>query len=442
MPSKTHPYFEKKDRKCKSLLIIRCNKNLIFAINQTTTRVRTCVKVSLRVSPSWRASRLVSILQTKTHCFLQDHLHDGNQNLSFFLNKPGDISYKEHPIPELTSPNDVLIAINYTGVCGSDVHYYDHGSIGAYALSDPLIMGHEAAGTVVQVGSGVTSLVPGDRVAIEPGFPCRRCEPCLSGKYNLCDHVVFAASPPHHGTLTGFYVAADDFCYKLPDGVSLREGALVEPLAVAVHMVRQACVSPGTSVVVFGAGPVGILCAAVARVYGATQIVSVDVIPRKLEMAKEVAGATVTQTYLSPSHLSAQDNAAKLLQDTGLSTRGADIVIEASGAVPSVQTGLHVVRKGGSYVQGGMGRSDMEIPMMALCMKEVTVRGSFRYGSGDYRLAVGMVASDQIAVGKLITGVVSFRRAEEAIMKVKSGTAIKVLIAGPNEKLEEGEELR
>ena len=310
------------------------------------------------------------------------------------------------------------------------MHYYTHGSIGAYHLQDPLIMGHEASGVVAQVGSAVKSLSVGDRVAVEPGFPCRRCEACLSGSYNLCDHVVFAASPPHHGTLTGFFVAADDFCYKLPEKVSLQEGALVEPLAVAVHIVRQAGVTPGQSVVVFGAGPVGLLCAAVAKVYGAAEIVSVDVVRSKLDMALDFAATHVYESQSIPS----PDNAARLLEATGLDARGgADVVIDASGAESSIQTALHVVRKGGTYVQGGMGKSDINFPIMALCMKEVNVRGSFRYGSGDYRLAVQMVERGLLDVKRLVTGVVRFERAEEAIQKVKGGQVIKVLIQGPNE---------
>lgn len=354
------------------------------------------------------------------------------------MHKPGLVSLKEHPIPKLEDPHDVLVSVSYTGVCGSDVHYYTHGSIGAYHLQDPLIMGHEASGVVVQTGSKVRSLAVGDRVAIEPGFPCRRCEACLSGKYNLCDDVVFAASPPHHGTLTGFFVAADDFCYKLPESASLEEGALIEPLAVAVHIVRQASVSPGQSVVIFGAGPVGLLCAAVARVYGAAEVVSVDIVKKKLDMALEFAA---TQVYESQS-ITSQNNADQLLAATGLkATGGADVVIDASGAESSIQTALHVVRKGGTYVQGGMGKSNITFPIMALCMKEVNVRGSFRYGSGDYKLAVKMVEKGQVEVKKLISGVVSFGRAEEAIQKVRGGEVIKVLIQGPNEA-EPGDEMQ
>lgn len=250
--------------------------------------------------------------------------------------------------------------------------------------------------------------------------------------------MIFAASPPHHGTLTGFFVAADDFCYKLPPGMPLREGALIEPLAVAVHIVRQACVAPGMSVVVFGAGPVGLLCAAVARIYGATDVVSVDIIPAKLAVAKEFAATQVYESQAVPP----RENAATLLRSTGMKASGVDVVIDASGAASSIQTGLHVVRKGGTFVQGGMGKSDIMFPIMELCMKEVNVRGSFRYGSGDYKLALGMVASGQVQVKKLITGVVSFRRAEEAIKMVRGGRVIKVLIAGPNETVLDEEELK
>lgn len=190
------------------------------------------------------------------------------QNLSFILKKPNDVEFAERPVPELPTPHDVLVAVNYTGICGSDVHYWQHGAIGHFAVKDPMVLGHESAGTVIQVGSAVKFLVPGDRVALEPGYPCRRCDGCLAGRYNLCPDIIFAATPPYDGTLTGFWAAPADFCYKLPEHVSLQQGALIEPLAVAVHIVKQAGISPGTSVVVMGAGPVGLLCAAVARSFG------------------------------------------------------------------------------------------------------------------------------------------------------------------------------
>ena len=311
------------------------------------------------------------------------------------------------------------------------MHYWQHGAIGHFVVKDPMVLGHESAGTVVEVGASVKTLKVGDRVALEPGYPCRRCAECLGGHYNLCPDMVFAATPPYDGTLTGFWAAPADFCYKLPENVSLQEGALIEPLAVAVHITKQARIQPGQSVVVMGAGPVGLLCAAVAKSYGASTVVSVDIVQSKLDFARDLAA---THTYLS-QRISPEDNARALLEQVGL-PGGADAVIDASGAEPSIQAALHVVRTGGTYVQGGMGKSDITFPIMALCIKEVTARGSFRYGSGDYKLAVELVRTGQVDVKKLITGVVSFDRAEEAFNKVKEGQVIKILIAGPNETVE------
>jgi D-xylulose reductase len=350
-------------------------------------------------------------------------------NLSFVLNKPDDVEFKEKPVPKLKSQREVLVAVNYTGICGSDVHYWVHGSIGHFIVKEPMVLGHESAGTVVEVGSDVKTLKVGDRVALEPGYPCRHCANCLGGHYNLCPDMAFAATPPYDGTLTGYWNAPADFCYKLPDNVSLQEGALIEPLAVGVHVVRQAQVSPGQSVVVMGAGPVGLLCAAVARAFGATKVVQVDIIQEKLDFA---LGFGATHAYLS-KRVSPEENARNIIELADLGA-GADVVIDASGAEPSIQACVHTVRVGGSYVQAGMGKDNITFPIAALCIKEVTARGSFRYGSGDYKLAIELVAAGKIDVKKLVDGVVPFSQAEDAFKKVKEGKVIKILIAGPNEK--------
>lgn len=281
----------------------------------------------------------------------------------------------------------------------------------------------------MEIGTDVQSLKVGDRVAIEPGRPCRFCAPCLSGKYNLCVDMKFAATPPYDGTLAGFYAASEDFCFKLPDHVTTQEGALIEPLAVAVHIVKQAEVTPGSSVVIMGAGPVGLLCCAVAKAYGASKIVSVDIQPTRLEFAAKYAA---THTF-TPERVPAEENAARLRKETSMPL-GADSVIDASGAEPSIQTSIHVLRRGGVYVQGGMGKSDITFPIMALCMNEITAKGSFRYGSGDYALAVEFVSTGKVDVKSLITGTVEFGDAESAFKAVREGKGIKVLIKGPNEK--------
>ncbi|OJJ48067.1 hypothetical protein ASPZODRAFT_14220 [Penicilliopsis zonata CBS 506.65] len=350
------------------------------------------------------------------------------QNLSFVLEGIHKVKFEDRPIPELKTPHDVLVTVKYTGICGSDVHYWEHGAIGQFVVKDPMVLGHESSGIVSKVGSEVTSLKVGDRVAMEPGVPCRRCEPCKAGKYNLCINMVFAATPPIDGTLAKYYVLPEDFCYKLPETISLQEGALMEPLGVAVHIVRQADVRPGQSVVVFGAGPVGLLCCAVARAFGASKVIAVDIQPLRLEFAKNYAATSI----FAPSAVPATENAARLIKENGLGP-GADVAIDASGAEPSVHTGIHVLRTGGTYVQGGMGKNEIQFPIMAACTKELNVKGSFRYGSGDYKLAVSLVASGQVNVKDLITGTVKFQEAEQAFMAVKSGKGIKTLIAGVEE---------
>lgn len=320
----------------------------------------------------------------------------------------------------------MLIAIKYTGICGSDVHFWVEGRLGPFIVESPLVLGHEASGTVITTGTSVTTLVPGDRVAIEPGTPCRRCSTCLSGNYHLCNKMKFAATPNNDGTLTGYYTAPEDFCYKLPSHITLQEGALIEPLAVAVHIIKQAGIVPGQNVLIMGAGPVGLLCCAVAKCFGATKIVAVDIQPARLEFAKTYAA---THTF-APAKVAAEENAQNLLESCELGD-GADAVIDASGAESSIQCSLYAVRRGGTFVQGGMGKSDINFPIMALCMKEVTAKGSFRYKSGDYKLAIELVISGRVDVKRLITSTVVFEDAEEAFRNVKAGKGIKILIAGP-----------
>ncbi|KAK2754749.1 hypothetical protein FQN54_006882 [Arachnomyces sp. PD_36] len=347
------------------------------------------------------------------------------KNLSFVLQGIHKVKFEDRPVPELKDPHDILINVKYTGICGSDVHYWDHGSIGQFVLKEPMVLGHESSGVVAAVGSAVTSLKVGDQVTMEPGVPCRRCQQCKAGKYNLCFNMAFAATPPYNGTLAKYYVLPEDFCYKLPKNVTLQEGALVEPLGVAVHITKQADVRPGDSVVVFGAGPVGLLCGAVARAFGANKIIAVDIQPARLEFAKKY---TATGTF-EPTKVPATENAERLIREHGLG-RGADVVIDASGAEPSVHTGIHALRTGGTYVQGGMGRDEITFPIMAACTKELNIKGSFRYGSGDYKLAVELIESGKIDVKELVTGVVKFTEAEKAFQDVKAGKGIKTLIAG------------
>jgi len=289
-----------------------------------------------------------------------------------------------------------------------------------------MVLGHESAGVVLSVGTAVKSLKEGDRVAMEPGIPCRRCVRCKEGRYNLCLDMAFAATPPIDGTLAKYYRLPEDFCFKLPEHVSLEEGALIEPLSVAVHIAKtQAQVNNGDSVVVFGAGPVGLLCCAVSKALGASKVIAVDIQKGRLDFAKEYAASATFE----PAKVSAQENAERLIRENDLGV-GADIIIDASGAEPSVQTAIHALRTGGTYIQGGMGKNDITFPIMACCTKELNVKGSFRYGSGDYQTAVNLIASGKIDVKKLISRKVAFEDAEQAFEDVKAGKGIKILIEG------------
>lgn len=350
------------------------------------------------------------------------------KNPSFVLRKVDDLTYEDRPIPELSSPYDVLVQPKWTGICGSDVHYWVHGRIGSFIVNNPMVLGHESAGIVHAVGDKVTTLKVGDRVAMEPGVPCRRCVRCKEGKYNLCPEMAFAATPPYDGTLARYYRLPEDLCYKLPEQMSMEEGALIEPTAVAVHISRAAAVKPGDSVVVFGAGPVGLLCCAVAKAYGASKIVTVDINEKRIDFAMKYAA---THRFMS-ERVSAEENAARLIKECELGP-GADVIIDASGAEPCIQTAIHALRTGGTYIQGGMGKADINFPIMAMCAKELTVKGSFRYGPGDYQTAVELVASGRISIKELVSNKVSFDEAEKAFAEVKQGNGIKYLIAGPEE---------
>jgi D-xylulose reductase len=367
------------------------------------------------------------------------------QNPSFVLQKANSVTYEDRPIPELPSPYDVIVKPKWTGICGSDVHYWVEGRIGHFIVESPMVLGHESAGIVHKVGDKVKTLKVGDQVAMEPGVPCRRCVRCKDGKYNLCPDMAFAATPPYDGTLARYYTLPEDYCYKLPENMSMEEGALIEPTAVAVHITRQAAIKPGDSVVVFGAGPVGLLCCAVAKAYGAKKIVTVDINDERLNFALKYAATTSFKSQ----RVSAEENAKNLIKECELGP-GADVIIDASGAEPCIQTAIHALRMGGTYVQvrfpllqngevetnvqqGGMGKPDITFPIMAMCTKELNVKGSFRYGSGDYQTAVDLVASGRISVKELITGKVTFDDAESAFADVKAGKGIKILIEGPAE---------
>lgn len=356
-------------------------------------------------------------------------------NPSFVLRAVKDVAIEDRPEPTLTDAHGVIVHVAQTGICGSDVHYWQRGRIGPYVLKASMVLGHESSGVIAKVGSAVSHLQPGDKVAMEPGVPCRRCEYCRKGVYQHCQGMVFAATPPHDGTLAKYYSSASDFCYKLPDSMDLEEGAMVEPVAVAVSIVSTAGNLANATVMVMGCGPIGILCQAVARAYGASKIIAVDVVQARLDRAKKY-GADATYMPGRPGldtspmdHAEAVGQELKQTLDLGV---GADYVLECSGAEPCIQLSVCVAKPGATLVQAGMGKEVVGFPITAVCTQGLTLKGSIRYVVGAYPAAIELISQRKVEVKSLITNRFKFEQAEEAFELVKAGRSdvFKVMIQG------------
>ncbi|KAG9514435.1 GroES-like protein, partial [Aureobasidium melanogenum] len=310
---------------------------------------------------------------------------------------------------------------------------WQRGRIGDFVLRSPIVLGHESSGTVVEVGGAVKILKQGDRVAIEPG--CRRCDYCRGGEYNLCNDTIFAATPPWDGTLAKFYTVASDYCYKIPDSMSMEEAAMVEPTSVAVQIAKVADLRANQTVLVFGCGPIGVLCQAVAKAYGARKVIGVDVVKSRLDFAKSYGADAV---FLPPKpdqgvepveH--SEEVAAMIKKEFDLG-EGADVVLECTGAEPCIQAGIFAAKKGGTYVQAGMGKENVLFPITTACIRALNIRGSIRYTKGCYPGAVELAGSGKIDVKRLITNRFKFEEAEQAFELVKAGRedVLKVITEG------------
>jgi L-iditol 2-dehydrogenase len=332
-----------------------------------------------------------------------------------------EIEERERPEP---APDEVLVRVRDVGICGSDVHYYEHGRIGDYVVEDPIVLGHESAGEVVEVGKRVAGLEVGDRVTLEPGVPCRRCAHCKRGEYHLCESVTFMATPPHDGAFSEYVAWPADYAYELPETVSTRAGALCEPLSVGIHACRRGGVGTGDTVLVTGAGPIGLLAMEAARAAGATDILVTDVVSEKLEFAEE-RGADcaidVGETDLGVTVEEATDGA------------GADVVIEASGAEPSIRSTLEGVRRGGTVVLVGLA-SEAEVPLdvLEIIDNELDVHGSFRYRD-TYPTAVSLLADGVVDVEELIDFEANLESVDEAFRRSMEPEVVKGMISlGPS----------
>jgi L-iditol 2-dehydrogenase len=305
-------------------------------------------------------------------------------NLVAVLHEPGDIRIEERPMPE-PGPREVLVEITSVGVCGSDVHYYEHGRIGSHVVRAPLILGHESAGRVVALGEGASKHAEGDRVTLEPGVPCGRCRECRAGRYNLCPDVVFFGTPPVDGAFARYVTIHEDFAFALPDSLSDDVGALMEPLSVGIWACRKAGVSAGDRVLVTGAGPIGLLAMQVALAFGATQVEISDVNERRLELA--------VRTGATRALRAGEDKPSE-----------ADALIECSGHPGALQAGIAALRPAGTAVLVGMGPGESgEVPLALIQGREIWVTGTFRYAN-TYPTAIALAATGRVDLDSIITG--------------------------------------
>ncbi|GLD47427.1 sorbitol dehydrogenase [Lates japonicus] len=260
------------------------------------------------------------------------------ENLSVVLHSQGDLRLENRPVPE-PGPNEVLLQMHSVGICGSDVHYWQHGRIGDFVVTKPMVLGHEASGRVVKVGSAVKHLKAGDRVAIEPGVPREMDEFFKNGRYNLSPTIFFCATPPDDGNLCRYYKHSANFCYKLPDNVTFEEGALIEPLSVGIHACRRAGVSLGSTVFICGAGPIGLVCLLVAKAMGASKVVITDLFPERLTVAKELGA----DFQLTVKRGDGPQQLAKSVED--LLGAQPHITIECTGVESSIQSAIYATRQ-------------------------------------------------------------------------------------------------
>lgn len=343
-------------------------------------------------------------------------------NLTAVLYGINDLRLENTTIEE-PEDNEVLLEMGCVGICGSDVHYLVDGRIGDFILKKPMIIGHESSGTVAKLGKNVKNLKVGDRVAIEPGVPCRMCTYCKEGRYNLCKDIVFCATPPVHGSLRRFYKHAADFCFKLPDHVSLEEGALLEPLSVGVYACKRAGIGIDSKVLIQGAGPIGLVTLLVAKAMGANKVVVADIVESRLNIAKKLGADS---TYLVQKNRSEKDAVADIHT---IFEGEPNRAIDASGAQASIRLAILATKSGGVVVVVGMGSPDVQIPLMNALTREIDIRGVFRYVN-NYSDALKLVASGKIDVKPLITHNYKIEETKQAFETSRTGAggAIKVMI--------------
>ncbi len=326
------------------------------------------------------------------------------------LTKIREIRIQERDIPKIDD-NECLVRIRCVGVCGSDVHYYLHGRIGSQVAKPPHILGHESAGEVVQVGANVTNVKKGDKVAVEPGVPCRNCENCMAGHYNLCQDIRFLGTPPVPGAYVEYMAVPSDFVFPIAERMNFDDAAMIEPLAVAVHAVNLGKVKPGASIAVLGAGSIGLLTMQTALACGATRAFITDPLGYRLAYAEKY-GATAV---LNPKET---DVVQAILDLTN--GRGVDVAFEAAGAEDTPNQGLKIVKRGGRFVWIGIQTVDrVTIEPEPLRRRAVTIKGVRRF-KHTYPAAIELVRTGKVDVRSIVTHRLPMEEIEKAFRLVET----------------------
>ena len=319
------------------------------------------------------------------------------------LEKAKQLTLRDIHIEEYLGPDDVRIKIHTVGICGSDVHYYQHGAIGPFVVREPMVLGHEASGTVIEVGKGVKHLKVGDRVCMEPGIPDPNGKATRLGIYNLDPAVRFWATPPVHGCLRETVVHPGMLVFKLPENVGFDEGALVEPLAVGLHAAQKAQIKPGDLALVIGAGTIGLVTAMAAIAGGCNKVIITDIVQEKLELTSHFGMMSVNVTREDLNEI-----VSKVTNGWGT-----DIVFEASGSEAAVLEVFKPLCPGGRVVFVGMPTHPVPIDIVSAQVKEARIETVFRYAH-VYPRALLLMESGKVNLKPLITDRYRFEESIEA----------------------------
>lgn len=324
---------------------------------------------------------------------------------------PGRIEMQDRPIPTPTA-DEVLVQVTAVGVCGSDVHFYRDGHLGDWVVAEPLVLGHESGGVIVEVGADVPRTRIGERVSIEPQHPSTTSPETLRGEYNLDPHMRFYAVPGTDGAFQEYVTIQSHFAFAVPDSVSDWAAALLEPLSVAVATGRKACFAAGDRVLISGAGPVGLAIAQVARASGAAAVLVSDISEARRATALRFGATTVLDPVTDADELRAS---------------AVDSFVDASGAAPAVRSGIESVRPGGRVVLVGMGLPELPLPITQIQNKELILTGVFRYAN-TWPTAIALVASGQVDLDGMVTGTFTLEQAQDALESTADPSTIKSVV--------------